>query len=125
MEVRIMPFIKVKISCPISPKQESELKSGMGKAIELVPGKSEEYLLLEFEDNCRLWLRGKNDEPIAYIEAAIFGNEAHYGYDSFTAETTNLFAKVLNIRPDHIYIKYEDIIAWSAQGMYIDRNQYR
>ena len=66
-----------------------------------------------------------NDEPIAYIEAAIFGNEAHYGYDAFTAETTNLFANVLNIRPDHIYVKYEDIIAWGVQGMYIDRNQYR
>ena len=62
-----------------------------------------EILLLEFEDNCRLWLRGKNDEPIAYLEAAIFGNEPHYGYEAFTAETTNLFAGVLNIRPDHIY----------------------
>lgn len=120
-----MPFIKAKVSCPISQEQESELKDGMGKAIELVPGKSEEYLLLEFEDSCRLWLRGKNEEPIAYIEAAIFGNEPHYGYDAFTAEVTNLFSKVLNIRPDHIYIKYEDIIAWGVQGMYIDRNQYR
>lgn len=120
-----MPFIKVKVSCAVSLEQESELKAGMGKAIELVPGKSEEYLLLEFEDNCRLWLRGKNEEPIAYIEAAIFGNEPHYGYDAFTAEVTTLFVKVLNIRPDHIYIKYEDIIAWCVQGMYIDRNQYR
>ena len=109
----------------VLPEQEVELKAGMGKAIEHIPGKSEEYLLLEFEDNCRLWLRGKNEEPIAYIEAAIFGNEPHYGYDAFTAEVTNLFSKVLNIRPDHIYIKYEDIIAWGVQGTYIDRNQYR
>ena len=97
----------------------------MGKAIELVPGKSEEYLLLEFEDQCRLWLRGNNEEPIAYIEAAIFGNEAHYGYDAFTAEVTRIFADTLNISPDHIYLKFEDIPAWGVQGMYIDRNQYR
>ena len=58
----------------------------MGKAIGLVPGKSEEYLLLEFEVNCRLWLRGNNDEPVAYIEAALFGNEMHYGYAAFTEE---------------------------------------
>ena len=79
-----MPFIKSKVSCVISKQQEEELKIRMGKAIELVPGKSEEYLLLEFEDNCRLWLRGDNEEPIAYIEAAIFGNEPHYGYDAFS-----------------------------------------
>lgn len=28
-----MPFIKAKVSCPISAKQESELKAGMGKVI--------------------------------------------------------------------------------------------
>ena len=43
----------------------------MGKAIGLVPGKSEEYLLLEFEVNCRLWLRGNNDEPVAYADGFI------------------------------------------------------
>ena len=59
-----MPFIKAKVSCQISEEQEIELKAGIGKAIELVPGKSEESLLLEFEDNCRLWLRGRNEESI-------------------------------------------------------------
>ena len=53
-----MPFIKSKASCVVSKQQRIELKTRIGKAIELVPGKSEEYLLLEFEDNCRLWLRG-------------------------------------------------------------------
>ncbi|MBR1851787.1 MAG: hypothetical protein IJ794_01225 [Lachnospiraceae bacterium] len=67
-----MPFIKAKVNVPLSEEQETELKTRMGQIIELVPGKSEEYLLLEFEDNCRLWLRGRNEEPIVYIEAAIF-----------------------------------------------------
>lgn len=120
-----MPFIKVKTSCPISKEQETEIKAGIGKAIEDVPGKSEEYLLLEFEDNCRLWLRGDNKEPIAYIETAIFGNDPHYGYNAFTEDITNLFADVLKIHPDLIYIKYEDITAWGVQGMYIDRKSFR
>ena len=120
-----MPFIKSKVSVPLSKEQETEIKTKMGKAIELVPGKNEAYLLLEFEDNCKLWLRGKNDEPIIYIEAAIFGNEPHYGYDSFTAEITRVFSEVLQTKPENIYVKYEDITAWGVGGMYIDRNQYR
>jgi len=59
-----MPFVKVKVSCSLSMEQEFELKAKKGEAIELVPGKSEDYLLLEFEDNCRLWLRGSKAEPI-------------------------------------------------------------
>ena len=89
-----MPFIKAKVSCSISEQQERELKTRMGKAIELVPGKTEEYLLLEFEDNARPWLRGSNEEPVAYIEAAIFGDELHYGYDALTAEITKAFNEV-------------------------------
>lgn len=120
-----MPFLKVKTSCPITEEQELRLKTELGRAIGLVPGKSEEYLLLEFEDNCRLWLRGEREEPIAYIEAAIFGNEAHGGYDAFTAAVTRIFAETLAISPSRIYLKFDDIIAWGVQGLYIDRRQYR
>ena len=96
-----MPFIKIKTSCPISKEQESRLKSKLGKTIGLVPGKSEAYLLLEFEDKCRLWLRGKNTEPIVYIEAAIFGNENHAGYPAFTAAISEIFHDVLGVPPEN------------------------
>ena len=120
-----MPFIKIKTSTEITPEQEVKIKSGLGQAICLVPGKSEQYLLLEFEDRCRLWLRGQNDDPIAYIEAAIFGNENHEGVDAFTAAVTRIFSEELNIRLENIYIKFEDIGVWGAAGMCIDRNRYR
>ena len=119
-----MPFIKAKVSCPVTNEQEKKLKARIGKAIGLVPGKTEAYLLLEFEQNCHLWLRGGNAEPVAYIEAAVFGNEGHAGYPAFTAEVTNAFHDVLGIEPENCYIKYEDIIAWAAAGQYIDRRMY-
>ncbi len=120
-----MPFIKTKVSCPITKVQEIEIKTRMGQAIRLVPGKSEEYLLLEFKDNCHLWLRGDNTAPIAYIEAAIFGNEGHAGYPEFTAEVTRIFQDVLGVEQGNCYIKYEDISAWGVNGQYIDRRMFR
>lgn len=120
-----MPFIKIKTSTEISPEQEVKIKTGLGQAIRLVPGKSEQFLLLEFEDRCRMWLRGQKDDPIAYIEAAIFGNDDHEGFDAFTAAVTKIFVEELKIRPENIYIKFEDIGVWGAQGMCIDRNRYR
>lgn len=120
-----MPFIKSKVSCPVRPEQEVLLKTRLGRAIERVPGKSEDYLLLEFEDRCHLWLRGQNDAPMAYIEAAIFGNEGNGGYAAFTAEVTRIYQEVLGIAPEHLYIKYEDITAWGVGGQYIDRKMFR
>ena len=57
--------------------------------------------------------------PIAYIEAAIFGNEGHFGYDVFSAEIAKAFTEVLGIPSDRVYIKYEDITAWGVSGQYI------
>lgn len=120
-----VPFIISRVSVPISREQEIKLKTELGKAIELVPGKSEQYLLLGFEDKYRLWLRGDDSEPVAYIEANIFGNENHAGYDAFTSRATEIFHRVLDISPDHIYINYTDIPDWGVSGMNFDRNRFR
>ena len=120
-----MPFITCKVNRPISREQETALKSRMGKAIERVPGKSEAYLLLNFEPDSPLWLRGENSEPIAYIQAAIFGNEGHHGYREFTVEITRAFGEILGIPAENVYIKYEDIAAWGVNGQYIDRGWYQ
>lgn len=49
-----MPFITCKVNRPVSREQEVELKARIGKAIELVPGKSEQYLLLSFEPDSHI-----------------------------------------------------------------------
>lgn len=54
-------------------------RKDLAKRLRGFPEKSERYLMMEFEDNSHLYFQGKNDFPIAYIEAAIFGNEMHYG----------------------------------------------
>ena len=108
------------VYCPVTHQQEQELKARLGRAIKMIPGKSEDYLLLEFEDNCRLCIAGrKASQSLAYIEAAVSG------YDAFTAEITGAFQDVLGIQPGNIYIKYEDITAWGVRGQFIDRMMFR
>jgi len=119
-----MPFIISKVTPKITEEQEQALKTRLGKAIELVPGKSEEYLLLGFEDGYHLYLRGDKSQPIAYIQANIFGNEDHLGYDAFSLEVAKIFHEVLEIPEDRIYINYTDIPDWAVGGMNIDRNRY-
>ena len=120
-----MPFIVSKVNVHVSEEQELALKTRLGKAIELVPGKSEEYLLLSFEDNCRLWLRGENDRPMAYLTVSVFGNESHAGYREFTAAVTDIYHDLLEVAPEDCYIKIDDISAWGVSGQYSDRRMFR
>lgn len=120
-----MPFFMSKVNVSVSKEQVVQLKSRLGKAIELAPGESEEYLMIGFEDNCHFYLRGDDSEPVAYIEIGVFGNEAHRGYPDLTAEITRIYHDVLGIAPERIYLRYDDIKFWGVSGMTFDINQYR
>ena len=77
-----MPFITTRINVPLSEEQEARLVSGLGRAIEFVSGKLEQSLVLDFEDMCRLRLRGDGSRPMAYVVVAGFENCEHHGYRS-------------------------------------------
>ena len=113
-----MPFIIARVNVPIT--QEQELKAALGRAIELVPGKSEQYLMICFEDSCRFWLRGNNSLPAAYLEVSVFANKGHCGYEGLTHEITKAFHEVLGIPHENIYIKYDDITVLAVNGITIE-----
>ena len=54
-----MPFINSKVSVALTDTQKEELKTELGKAITLIPGKSESWLMLGFEDNYSLYFKGR------------------------------------------------------------------
>ena len=113
-----MPFIMSKVNVPVDAVQEVKLKSRLGKAIELLPGLSEKYLLAGFESDCHFYLRGDKNQSVAYVEVSVFGNENHLGCEDFSLAVTKIFVDVLNIPPQNVYIKFSDIAAWSVGGKF-------
>lgn len=111
-----MPYIDSKVSISISNQQEVELKKRLGEAIEIIPGKSENWLMIGFQDNYHLYFRGDNNEPTAYVEVKVLGKENPSAFNALTGEITKIFNEVLNISPDHIYIKYEAVSNWGWNG---------
>ena len=114
-----MPFIIARVNVTVNHEQEEIIKYRLDRAIELVPGKSEQYLMICFEDNCRFWLRGDDALQAAYIEVSIFGNDCYYGYEGLTQEITMAFHDVLGIPSENIYLKYDDIHVWGVNGFTI------
>ncbi len=111
-----MPFIHTMSSTAISPEQEKAIKSRMGKAISIIPGKSENWLMLDFEDSCRLYFKGSNELPSAFIEVKLFGKASADAYERLTAELTEIVSSELGIPSDRIYVKYEEVSYWGFNG---------
>ena len=105
-----MPFIDVKVSCPLERAQELSLKAELGKAIALIPGKSEGSLMVQFTDNCRLWFGGAQDGPIAMVNVMLYGSASGESYEKFSQAVIPLFQRELGA--SHVYLKFEEVPHW-------------
>ena len=111
-----MPFINSKISTSITKEQENEIKSRLGKAIELIPGKSENWLMLGFEPEYSLYFKGDNSQPMAFVEVSVYGGENPDAFSKLTGVICDIFQDVLGIAPGNIYVKYTATSNWGWNG---------
>ena len=107
-----MPFINSKINVKISKEQEETIKSRLGKAIELIPGKSESWLMVGFEDEYHLYFKGDNANKIAFVEVKVFGGEDKATFEKMTEAVCDIYQDVLGIDPANVYVKYEAVTNW-------------
>ena len=111
-----MPFIGSKVSVKISKEKEESIKKKLGEAIQLIPGKSETFLMIGFEDEYSLYFGGEKLEKGAFVEVKIFGKASKDSYDKLTAEICNIYEKELDIPQNKIYVKYEEVQNWGWNG---------
>ena len=105
-----MPFIQSKVSVSLTDTQKENIKSKLGKAISLIPGKSEQWLMVEIKDNCCLYFQGNQDAPTAFVR------ESYTWEDAFPNEICNILNTELSIPKNRIYVKYEEVANWGWNG---------
>lgn len=111
-----MPFIETKLNIRLTPEKEAVIKQKLGDAIALFPGKSEYWLMLRFEDNCRMWFRGYNTFPVAMVQIQLFGSAEAAVTQQMTEKVTGILSEELGIQPDHVYISYSFTETWGWNG---------
>ena len=111
-----MPYIGSKVTMKITKEKEENIKTKLGKAIQLIPGKSETFLMVGFEDEYSLYFGGENMEKGAFIEVKIFGKANKDDYATLTAEICKIYEEELQIPQNKIYVKYEEVKDWGWNG---------
>ena len=110
-----MPFINVKANIPISDSAEQAMKRQLGQAIEALPGKTEAWLMVNFEPEARLWFAG-SDDAAAMVEVSAYGSVADEAADALTARVGDVIAGALGIAENRIYVKYAETPLWGWNG---------
>lgn len=111
-----MPFINSKITVKLSDEKEKDIKNRLGQAIALIPGKSESWLMLGFEEEYKLYFKGNKEEKAAFVEVSIYGSTSASALNSLTIEICDIFNEELGIPKDKIYVKYSETQNWGWNG---------
>ena len=111
-----MPFIDTKLNIRLPKEKEAVLKTKLGEAISAFPGKSEYWLMLNFNDECRMWFRGYQKFPTAMVEVQLFGGIDEEACQRMTSVICNLFHEELGIDPEHTYVNYTFSNVWGWNG---------
>lgn len=114
-----MPFLSLKTNQDLTDQQKLDLKTLFGQAIESIPGKNEQNLMVIFDPQSSIFLKGK-EVPAALVNMDIFGTPQHQGYPDLAQAITFAIHRVLDIPLENIYIDFYDIKAWSVAGYYME-----
>lgn len=106
-----MPYINVKTNQKADKSKCDAVKTRLGSAISLLPGKSEAYLMVSLEPESVLYFKG-SDKPCAIAEVKIFGSSAKSEYNDLTAEICSILNEELDIPKDRIYTKFDEVENW-------------
>lgn len=110
-----MPFIDSKITVPVTPEKKESIKSRLGEAVRLL-NKSENYLMVGFEDNYDLYMGGKKLDKGAYVSVSLFGNAPASAYDKMTGVICTILSEELGIPGDKVYVTYHGVNDWGWNG---------
>ena len=111
-----MPFIETKTTVELTKEQETRLKEAYGSDIEIIPGKSEQWLMLNFVGGCHMAFRGDEKSPAAILEVSMLGAATRLTYDKLTAKLCSDVSEILGVPSDRIYIKYSEHSVWGYDG---------
>jgi len=111
-----MPYICTKTTATVNLEKREAIKIKLGKAIELIPGKSEDWLMVAFDDKSTMYFKGSDERPLAFVEVKLFGKSSKEAYSNLTKAITEIINEELSIQPDCIYVKYEEVSTWGWNG---------
>ncbi|MBR2715833.1 MAG: hypothetical protein IKB73_06495 [Ruminococcus sp.] len=106
-----MPFIDAKFSTPVTDAQEETIKRRLGEAITLI-GKSEAYLMVQIQDNCKLYFKGNKDDNSAFFEVKLLGKSTKENYEKLTQRLCEIASDELSIPSNRVYVKFEEVEYW-------------
>lgn len=111
-----MPCIQIQTSCSICTNAKESIKAKLGKAIEVLPGKSENWLMVTMQDEMTIYFKGNQTGESAFVKVGVYGDADGRAFNTLTEKICRILNEELGIAPNRIYVQYEATAHWGWNG---------
>ncbi len=110
-----MPLIDVMTNEVIVEEDLQKIKSELGKAISIIPGKSETWLMINVQSEQLMYFKGTND-PCVMVEVKTYGEVDYETSNQLTKKITSIIERILHVSPNRVYVSYYSTEKWGYGG---------
>lgn len=110
-----MPFIDSKLTMKVTQEKKEVIKKELGEAVSVL-GKSENFLMVGFDDEYDLYMGGRKLESGAYVSVSLFGKASSLSYEKMTGKICDIYEKELGINGSNVYVTYHEVNDWGWNG---------
>lgn len=114
-----MPFVDVRISKIVSCEQKEMFKTQLGKAINVIPNKTESMLMIDIADGRELFFRGEKLQNGAYIKVNLYKEAPYEAKELLVKCIFEICGDIFGFGIDDIYISVDEFSNWGARGMWL------
>ena len=111
-----MPYINSNLTMKLTEEKKNTIKEKLGEIISILPGKSEDWLFVGFNDDKTLYFRGEKKEKAAVVEVQICGSASRKSKEELTGAICKLLKDELSIDGESIYVIFHEIDDWGYNG---------
>ena len=111
-----MPLIIVNTNLTLEKNQKDALKDAFGKAITILPGKTEQVLMIDISDGHTIYFHGEEPAGTAHVEVRLYGSSSFASKAEFTEAVYKLLEDIVGLDKDEVVVNFNEFSVWGAKG---------
>lgn len=111
-----MPLIAVHTTLTLTPDKREALKNELGQAVVLIPGKTEQVLMVEIIEGVTLYKGGRREGEYAVVDVKCYKQAAFEDNKRFTEAVFGILQRLLGIPETNAYLSITELPTWGTMG---------
>lgn len=115
-----MPYIRISATQKLNEKQQSALVDGLGKALEVIPGKDGRGLIVDLEDGKTMFIGGMKQDNMVFADVRYYSKFEYHIKSKFTVAMFDAISSVLGTSKDRMFLTITEYNSWGGFGNFKD-----